>query len=34
MFTFRAGIPPHRLADLSVGQIAAHLDYFQQMAKG
>jgi len=22
--------PPHRLADLTVGQIAAHLDYWQQ----
>lgn len=33
-FTFEAGIPPHRLPDLSLAQIAAHLDYFNQVKGG
>jgi hypothetical protein len=27
--TFRAGIPPHHLAEMTVLQIVAHLDYLK-----
>lgn len=32
-FTFRAGIPPHRLREMSLCQIADHIAYHNDMAR-
>jgi len=34
MFTIRMGIPPYRLAELSVIQMAEHVEYLMEVGQG
>lgn len=33
-FTFHAHIPPHQLRELTLDQVAEHLDYYEKHMKG